>query len=51
MLRSLFIILSKAQWAQNLIMNWRFAWNLASRFIAGLEINDVIEVVKQAGFL
>lgn len=47
MLRSLFIILSKAQWAQNLIMNWRFAWNLASRFIAGLEINDVIEVVKQ----
>jgi len=53
MLRSLFIFLSKAQWAQNLIMKWRFAWNLASRFIAGVEIRDVIEVIKilnQNGF-
>ena len=53
MLRSLFIVLSKAKWAQKLIMNWRFAWKLASRFIAGIEIRDVIEVIKilnQNGF-
>jgi len=46
MFRAFFIFLSKAFWAQKLIMNWKFAWQLASRFIAGINIIDVIEVVK-----
>jgi len=44
MLRAFFIFLSKAFWAQNLIMNWKFAWKFASRFIAGEEISEVIKV-------
>ena len=46
MFRAFFIFLSKALWAQNLIMNWRFAWKAASRFIAGITTIDAIEVVK-----
>ncbi len=46
MLRAFFIFLSKAKWAQNLVMNWRFAWKVASRFIAGTSINEAIQVVK-----
>lgn len=46
MVRTLFIFLSKAYWAQKLIMNWQFAWRVASRFIAGVHIIDVIKVVK-----
>lgn len=46
MFRAFFIFLSKALWAQKLIMNWKFAWRVASRFIAGININDVINVVK-----
>ena len=53
MFRAFFIFLSKANWAQNFIMNWNFAWKVASRFIAGINILDVIEVVKnlnESGF-
>ncbi|MFH2038743.1 MAG: proline dehydrogenase family protein [Chloroflexota bacterium] len=46
MLRTLLIYLSKAMWAQNMVSNWSFAWKAASRFIAGEEINDAINVVK-----
>ena len=46
MFRAIFIFLSKAFWAQKLIMNWKFAWRVASRFIAGINIVDVIKVVK-----
>ncbi|PKO07426.1 MAG: proline dehydrogenase [Chloroflexi bacterium HGW-Chloroflexi-3] len=46
MFRALFIFLSKAFWAQKLIMNWKFAWHVASRFIAGINIIDAIKVIK-----
>lgn len=47
MLRSFLIYLSKAKWAQNIVSNWKFAWNAASRFVAGEEIKDAIQVVKE----
>ncbi len=47
MLRSFFIYLSKAAWAQNLIMNWGFAWRAASRFVAGTQLQDATLVVKE----
>jgi proline dehydrogenase len=47
MFRAFFIFLSKAYWAQKFIMNWKFAWRLASRFIAGTNILDSIKVVKK----
>jgi proline dehydrogenase len=47
MLRSFFIFLSKAAWAQNLVTHWSFAWKMASRFIAGENIADAINVVKE----
>ena len=46
MLRSFFIYLSKAAWAQNLITGWSFAWRTASRFVAGTKLSDAIKVVK-----
>ena len=46
MLRSFFIYLSKAAWAQNLITNWSFAWRTASRFIAGTKLSEAIQVVR-----
>lgn len=47
MLRALFIFLSKANWAQKFIMNWKFAWKVASRFIAGTTISEAIDVVSK----
>ena len=47
MLRALFISLSKARWAQRLITKWRFAWKMASRFIAGETVEDAIRTVEQ----
>jgi len=46
MLRSTFIYLSKADWARNIVMNWKFAWKAASRFIAGEKLEDAIRVVR-----
>jgi len=54
MLRALFISLSKAEWAQRLITHWKFAWRMASRFIAGEDIEAALLAVKklnQQGFL
>ncbi len=47
MFRAFLIFLSKAFWAQKLIMKWGFAWKVASRFIAGNTTIDVIQVVKK----
>ncbi|GAB4540689.1 MAG: proline dehydrogenase [Anaerolineales bacterium] len=47
MLRSFLIYLSKSAWAQNLVMNWGFAWRVASRFIAGTKLEDAMRVVKE----
>ena len=47
MLRSFFISLSKATWAQQLITSWKFAWRAASRFVAGNSIQDAVLVVRE----
>ncbi len=47
MLRSFFISLSKAQWAQKFITKWGFAWKAASRFIAGSTPDEAIRAVQQ----
>ena len=47
MLRSFFIHLSKAGWAQKLVTNWSFSWRAASRFIAGVSAEDAIRVVRE----
>jgi len=47
MLRSFFIYLSKAGWSQNMVMNWTFAWRMASRFVAGTKLDDAIRVVAE----
>ncbi len=47
MLRSSFISLSKAAWAQRLITSWKFAWRAASRFVAGDSIQDAVLVVRE----
>ncbi len=46
MLRSIFISLSSAAWAQRLVTNWKIAWKVASRFVAGSSIQDALIVVK-----
>lgn len=47
MLRSIFITLSKADWARRIILNLGFAWKMANRFIAGEHLDDAIDVVKE----
>ena len=47
MLRSFFIYLSKATWAQKLITNWGFAWRMASRFVAGETCADAIRAIRE----
>jgi len=47
MLRSFLIYLSKAGWAQKLVTSWSFAWQAASRFIAGETTQDAIRVVRE----
>lgn len=46
MLRSFLIYLSTAAWARNLVMHWKFAWNAASRFVAGVTLEDAIEAIR-----
>ncbi|MCX7976697.1 MAG: proline dehydrogenase family protein [Bellilinea sp.] len=46
MLRSLFITLSKAYWAQRWITRWALAWRVASRFIAGETVEQAIRAVQ-----
>ena len=47
MLRSFFIYLSKATWAQKLITNWGFAWRMASRFVAGEGCAEAIRAIRE----
>lgn len=47
MLRSFFIYLSKAAWAQKLITGWSFSWRIASRFVAGVTLTDALKVVRE----
>jgi proline dehydrogenase len=47
MLRSLLIYLSQATWACNFVTKWSFAKKAASRFVAGEQLEDGIEVVKR----
>ena len=47
MLRSFLIYLSKAAWAQNLVMRWKFAWSTASRFVAGTRLEDALLAVSE----
>ena len=47
MLRSFLIYLSQAGWAQRLVTGWSFAWNFASRFIAGENTAEAIAVVRE----
>ena len=47
MLRSFFIYLSKAAWAQKLVTHWSFAWKAASRFVAGERIEDAIRAIRE----
>jgi proline dehydrogenase len=47
MLRSFLIYLSKAPWAQKLVIRWGFAWRAASRFVAGETAGDAIRVIRE----
>jgi len=47
MLRSFLIYLSKAAWAQRMVTRWGFAWRMASRFVAGEQMDDAIRAVKE----
>jgi len=47
MLRSFFIYLSKASWAQKLVTGWSFAWKAASRFVAGEKVEDAIRAIRE----
>lgn len=47
MLRTLLLFLSKQKWAQRLISNWKFAWRIASRFVAGESQEDALQVIRK----
>lgn len=47
MLRSFLIYLSKAVWAQKVVMGWGLAWRSASRFVAGTGLEDALRVVRE----
>lgn len=47
MLRALLIYLSQADWAQNIVRRWGFARDMASRFVAGEDIQSAFDAVKQ----
>lgn len=46
MLRSLFISLSKAEWAKQQIMRWDFSWRMATRFVAGETLTSAIAAAR-----
>lgn len=47
MLRSFFVYLSKAAWAQNMVTRWKIAWRTASRFVAGTKVEDAIRAIRE----
>ena len=46
MLRAFFLYLSHAVWARTLITRFRFAWQAASRFVAGETADDAITAIR-----
>lgn len=46
MFRSILIFFSKAAWAQNLMMNWGYAWKIASRFVPGTKLDEALQVAR-----
>ncbi len=46
MFRSFFVYLSKANWARKIVTRWGVMRRVASRFIAGDNINDAITAIK-----
>lgn len=46
MLRALLMSLSKSDWANRLLINWKLSRQAASRFVAGDTIQDALAVVK-----
>lgn len=46
MLKSFLIYLSKAGWAQRLIIKWKFAWRTALRFVAGESIQEAFQAIR-----
>lgn len=46
-LHSLLLYLSKAGWARQIVSHWHVAWLVASRFIAGTDINAALTVTRQ----
>ena len=47
MLRSILIYLSQAAWARRIVTGWKFSWRAASRFVAGENLPDAIEVIMR----
>jgi len=47
MLRSILIYLSKAVWAQKMVMGWSFAWRTAARFVAGTKLEDALRAMRE----
>ena len=47
MMRAFFISISKLSWAQRVISQWKLAWRVASRFIAGETAAEAIAVVQR----
>jgi proline dehydrogenase len=47
MLRALLIYLSKAGWARRIVTGWSFAWNAASRFVAGNTADDALRAITK----
>lgn len=47
MLRSFLIYLSKAAWAQNIVMNWGVAVQIAKRFVPGTSLKDALQVAQE----
>jgi len=46
LLRAVIIYLSKAKWAYRIISGWSFAWNVASRFVAGETRAEAVKIVR-----
>lgn len=47
MLRLILTYLSRARWAQNLVRKWGFAQRMASRFVAGDNLDDAVNAIKE----
>ena len=47
MLRAILLYLSSATWARRIVMNWGVARRMASRFIAGDNLDSAVEAVKK----